>query len=233
MDTSKPLLEVNNLTVIQNDHTILKNVSFEIEAGSTVALIGPNGAGKTTIFKSILGFTPYTGTITWSKKVNIGYVPQRLYVENDLPFSTQEFLSTKDANKEAIQKALATVGLTDSQILSTPLGALSGGELQRVLIAWALIGKPDILLFDEPTSGVDMVGEDTIYSLLMKLKKDHNLTIILISHELDIVYKYATHVICINKETVSTGTPAKALTKQTLDKLFGDQVTIYHQPNHS
>lgn len=234
------ILSVENVTVIKHNHKIVEDVSFEVHKGETVALIGPNGAGKTTIFKALLGLIPHLGTVTWEKGTAIGYVPQRLYIEPDLPLTTREFFETKEKSRSKIAEALETVGITkegnvhssQNHILQNKLGNLSGGEIQRVLIAWSLLGNPDVLLFDEPTSGVDVVGEETIYSLLQKLKEKKGLTILLISHELEIVYKYATNVICINKEKVCYGPPKLVLDKKTLDRLFGEEVGVYKHEHH-
>lgn len=116
----------------------------------------------------------------------------------------------------------------DLRVLKTRMGDLSGGELQRVLIAYALLGKPNVLLFDEPTAGVDVAGEKTVYELISKLKSDKDLTILFISHELEIVNRYADSVLCLNKEKVCFGPPESAITPETLEKLYGEKTGIYH-----
>jgi zinc transport system ATP-binding protein len=151
-------------------------------------------------------------------------------------------MSLKDKNIKNIRESLFSVGLNDKNeytdnfekhILQSRLGDLSGGELQRVLIAWSLLGSPNVLLFDEPTSGVDIVGEKTVYAMLDNLKKEHNLTILLISHELDIVEKHANKVLCLNKENVCYGHPGEVMSKEVIDKLFGEEVHLYkHHRNH-
>lgn len=233
---SEPLLRVVNLTVEINDHTILDDVSFEVAEDKTLAIIGPNGAGKTILFKALLGLIPYKGEIIWQKGIKIGYVPQKLYIEPDLPLTTEEFLSLKENDKGKITKLLNLIGFGDSQdhkkhisqhILKRKIGVLSGGEQQRVFIALALLGNPDVLLFDEPTTGIDLSGEETIYSLLKRLQEKQNLTIMLISHELELVSKYADKVICLNKEKVCFGPPSQALDKESLSKLFGEDFAIY------
>ncbi len=238
---SEVILSVKNLSVIKNSNKILNNVSFQIEKGDTLAIIGPNGAGKTTLFKSILNLISYTGDVKWNEGTKIGYVPQKLYVDNDLPLTTREFLELKDSSFKNIKESLYSVGLNDKDgytdnfekhILKSRLGDLSGGELQRVLIAWSLLGKPNVLLFDEPTSGVDVVGEKTVYVMLDKLKKDHDLTILLISHELDIVEKHANKVLCLNKENICFGPPGAILNKEIMDKLFGEEVHLYKHHDH-
>lgn len=117
-------------------------------------------------------------------------------------------------------------------MLSRKLGILSGGELQRVMIAWALLGQPKLLLFDEPTSGIDVTGEKTIYGLLHKLQEERKLTIILISHELQVVFKYANTVVCLNKERVCYGPPLKVLNQINLAKLYGEETGFYKHHNH-
>jgi len=228
-----PILHVSNLTVKCNEHEILYNVSFDAQEHETIAVIGPNGAGKTTLFRALLGLIPYEGTITWRPDLKIGYVPQKLYIGSDLPLTTEEFFTLKEKNRKEIDRVLSAVRLnTDrssfqTRIMRQKLGLLSGGELQKVLIAWALVGHPDVLLFDEPTSGIDISVEGTIYSLLHRLQEEEKLTVILISHELQIVYRYATNVICLNKKTVCSGPPKDVMDKESLQKLFGTDVGFY------
>jgi zinc transport system ATP-binding protein len=229
-----PILSVQDLTVVKGNHVILDKITFEVEKNETVAIIGPNGAGKTTLFKALLDLIPYEGKITWKKDTKIGYVPQKLFIEEDLPISTYEFFSLKSKSKQDIMQALKSVGLAQNEnhILLNKLGMLSGGELQRVLIAWALLDNPDVILFDEPTSGVDMAGEETVYALLARLQKEKNLTILLISHEVEIMRKITSKVLCLNKEKVCFG-PAKTLDKKVIDKLFGEEVNFYeHTHKH-
>lgn len=228
---TQPLLKVSNLKVELNHQVILDKVSFELRKNETLAIIGPNGAGKTTLFKALLGLVPYEGKIEWQKGVKIGYVPQKLYLSSDLPLTVAEFFTLK--NKKIalgeIEDALALVGFEKNKphILNTKIGVLSGGEFQRIIVAWALLGHPDLLLFDEPTAGIDISAETTIYSLLHKLQQKENLTLMLISHELQVVYKYATQVICLNKEEICFGPPKEMLDKDSLMKLFGSDVGFY------
>ena len=224
-----PLLTVSNLTVKLNQQLIIDNLSFQVNSGETLAIIGPNGAGKTVLFRALLGLVPYIGRIKWEQPTPLGYVPQRLYVEPALPLTTAEFFSLKNAKSAEIHRVLATVGFPDPhEILNQKLGHLSGGQLQRVLIAWALVGHPPVLLFDEPTTGVDLSAEESIYALLHRLQNQEDLTLLLISHELQVVYRYATNVLCLNKEGLCFGPPHKALTHSALSKLFGEHASVYH-----
>lgn len=236
------ILRVDNLGVEFGGQRVLKNVSFQVKNDDIVAIIGPNGAGKTVLFRALLGFIPYTGKIEWQKGLKIGYVPQKLFIEPEMPLTTLEFLKFKENNKDEILRVLKTVGFAEdyphkshlkSHVLDRKIGVLSGGEVQRILIAWALLGHPDVLLFDEPTTGIDIGAEETIYNLLAKLKEKENLTIFLISHELQIVYKYASNVICLNKENICFGPPQQVLSEDTLHKLFGGEIGVYkHQRDH-
>ncbi|MEK7061138.1 MAG: metal ABC transporter ATP-binding protein [Patescibacteria group bacterium] len=221
------ILEVSNLSVSFGNQKVLDNVSFSVERDGTLAIIGPNGAGKTVLFRAILGLIPYEGKVKWMPNIKIGYVPQKLFVAKDLPLTVLEFLKLKENSLSNIEKILGSVGIKKTDILKTRLGDLSGGEIQRVLIANALLGNPQVLLFDEPTSGVDIAGEETIYGLIERLKKEVDLTIIFISHELDIVYKHATDVLCLNKEKICFGKPHEVIDKETLAKMYGEDIKVY------
>lgn len=226
------ILTVSNLSVSFGSQRVLDNVSFSVERDGTLAIIGPNGAGKSVLFRTILGLIPYEGEVKWAPNIKIGYVPQKLFVPKDLPLTVLEFLKLKEKNILNIEKVLTSVGIKKTNILRNRLGDLSGGETQRVLIANALLGNPQVLLFDEPTSGVDVAGEETIYGLIERLKKEVDLTIIFISHELDIVYKHATDVLCLNKEKICFGKPREVIDKETLSKMYGEEVKVYKHDEH-
>jgi zinc transport system ATP-binding protein len=237
----KPILSVKDLNVQFNSHKILEDISFEVKRDDTLAIIGPNGAGKTVLFKCLLGLLPYTGKIEWAPDAKIGYVPQRLYVGKDLPLTVEEFLHFKEKDTKKIEEILEQVGFSEDEnhakhrgkrLLSSKLGVLSGGEFQRVVIAFALLGKRNVLLFDEPTSGVDVSAELTVYSLIEKLKKESDLTIIFISHELQVVYQHAASVLCLNKEKVCFGPPRNVIDKKSLQKLYGGDVHFHHHKDH-
>jgi zinc transport system ATP-binding protein len=231
------LLAVNDLSVTLDNHTLLDHINFELHPNETLVVIGPNGAGKTTLFRALLGMIAYRGVINWKPGVKIGYVPQRLYIDADLPITTLEFFRLKQVSGDETRRVLAAVGFSDDQtdesrspkiILKTKLGVLSGGQLQRVLIAWALTAHPDVLLFDEPTTGIDLSAEETIYELLHKLQVQEKLAIILISHEMHIVSRYANLVLCLNKEQVCYGPPKDILQKENLESVFGTNIGVYH-----
>ena len=235
------ILKVANLNVTLNGHNILEDITFEVKRDDTLAIIGPNGAGKTVLFKCLLGLLPFRGKVEWAKDATIGYVPQRVNVDKDLPLTVEEFLKFKEKSPVRIEDILKQVGFgnkgTDPvhrgrRLLATRLGVLSGGEFQRVLIAFALLGKRNVLLFDEPTSGVDVSAEETVYALIERLKNETDLTIIFISHELGVVYQHAASVLCLNKEKVCFGPPREVIDKESLRKLYGEDVHVHHHDDH-
>lgn len=233
------ILTVSKLSVRFDEHKILDDLSFNIVRDSTMAIIGPNGAGKSVLFRALLSLIPYIGEINWASDAKIGYVPQKLSVDKDLPLTVREFLSFKEGKMEKIHEVMKSVGFlkeashehNDTRVMNTRLGHLSGGELQRVLIAYALLDNPNVLLFDEPTAGVDVAGEETVYGLINKLKKDEDLTIIFISHELEVVNKYADSVLCLNKEKICFGPPS-VINKEALEKMYGEETHIYKHHEH-
>lgn len=224
------MLSVEGLTVTVNKTNLIEDIGFEVKRGDVLAVIGPNGAGKTTLFRALLGMTPYQGKITWKKDVRIGYVPQRMEIETDVPLTVLEFLrlrGTKNFNLEKAKEAINSVLLPET-ILESGLGEISIGQRQRVLIAWSLLGKPEVLLFDEPTADIDIRGQESIYQLLHHLQDKYNLTIILISHDLNIVYKYAELVLCLNKQKICFGQPQEVLNPGQMQKLYGGEHSFYH-----
>ncbi|PIQ69344.1 MAG: ABC transporter ATP-binding protein [Candidatus Tagabacteria bacterium CG_4_10_14_0_2_um_filter_40_13] len=238
--SDETILSVKNLTVDFNEHAILSDVSFDVKKGEILVVIGPNGAGKTVLFKALLGLIPYRGEIKWQNNVRIGYVPQRFNTSRDFPLTTEEFmqLAPPKNNREALFRSLKLVGFSGDEhhlehhILGRKLGLLSSGELQRVLIAAALLDKPDVLLFDEPTSGIDIGSEEAIYERLKKLNKEENFTMLLISHDLSVVHRWATNVLCLNKKEVCFGEPRVAITPDVFKELYGEEKSLYKHNHH-
>jgi zinc transport system ATP-binding protein len=195
--TEDYMLRVSDLDVKLQNQTILNNISFRVQKGTTLAILGPNGAGKSVLFRALLNLLPHSGTVKWAEKVKIGYVPQNVAV-SDIPLSVKEFLTIEKSEIDA-ENALSLVRLYDKSIMNKRLGALSGGELRRVLIAWALIDEPDILLLDEPTTGIDVGSEEPIFMMLNDIKKSKKITILLITHDIHIVREYTDYLLALNK----------------------------------
>jgi zinc transport system ATP-binding protein len=215
------ILRVSNLTVKLQNQLIIENLSFQLKKGITLAIFGPNGAGKTTLVKALLNLVPYEGIIEWEEKVKTGYVPQNIAV-SDIPISVKEFLSVK--SRRDIEKYLGLVKLTDSNILKKNLGLLSGGELRRVLIAWALADDPNVLLFDEPTTGVDMGSEEPIYNMLDELKQKKKITMLLISHDIHIVREHSDQVLALNRSATFFGESKEIMNPSIQQMICGETV---------
>lgn len=221
------ILEVKNLTVSFGEDIVVDNLSFNLKRGENAAIMGPNGAGKTVLLKALLGILPYSGVIKWNEDAKISYVPQKILPEKNLPLSVEEFFRMKKAGREQAKEALSSVGITEEKFLKKMIGTISSGQLQRVLVAWGLIGNPNVLLFDEPTAGIDIGGEETIFNLLNKIEKERNLSIILVTHDMSVVYGFADSVLCLNKKLICHGVPSEALGADGLRKLYGEGVTSY------
>ena len=217
------ILNVSNLTVKISNQPIIDNLNFKIKRGITLAIVGPNGAGKTTLFRALLNLVPYSGKIEWTGKVKIGYVPQILSVR-DIPISVKEFLSFKNESAQDIKAVLAAVGLDSEEVVDKSLSTLSGGQMRRVLIAWAIVDNPDALLFDEPTSGVDLDSEEAIYGMLRSLTAKNEITLLLISHDLHIVREYSDYALALNKCLVFFGESRKVMNPETQKQIYGEPI---------
>ena len=228
---SRNALSVKNLTVKLGNQIVIDNLSFEVTAGESLAIIGPNGAGKTVLFRALIGVVPYTGEINFAPETTIGYVPQKLDIERNLPLSLFDLLASKNNSWEKIIENLKLVRLSEN-LLRLPIGALSGGQFQKALIAFALLQDPKVLLFDEPTAGVDTPGEEHIYETIHRLQKEKGFTMLLISHDLSLVYRYADKVLCLNKENICFGEPEAMLAPAILAKLYGEDRSFYKHHHH-
>jgi zinc transport system ATP-binding protein len=229
-----PILQVQNLSVSydDDDNTVISDLSFNVNKQDILVVLGPNGAGKTTLLRAILGLIPSTGEVKWETK-NISYLPPQEFLNRkDLPpLSLEEFFMFKTKNKELIETMLVEVGLSPD-LLTRQFGSLSTGQFQRMLIAWALVNTPDVLIFDEPTAGIDIGGEETIYTLLHKFWEQHGLTIVLVTHDLNIVWEHANQVLCLNKQKMCLGPPNEVLTPEKLKQLYGTGIK-YYEHDHS
>lgn len=224
---SETVLKVQDLNVAFNGENVIKDLSFEVKKGEVLVILGPNGAGKTTLLRALLGLVPYRGKIAWATR-HVSYLPpQELLQRKDLPpLSIEEFFKFKKVSGEQILKIFEAIGLSQS-LLGRRYGALSTGQFQRMIIAWALVDNPSVLLFDEPTSGIDIGGQETIYSLLHRFWKERNLTILLVTHDLNIVWEHAETVLCMNKEKLCYGNPRKVLTPEELERIYGAGIKYY------
>ena len=228
-------LEVTHLEVHFGDKRVLADLTFQVPSGSTLAIIGPNGAGKTVLFQALIGALPYRGLIRWAPGTRLGYVPQKLDIERDLPLTGVDFLRAKAAIARVapaeVRRALSLVGLPPSSARE-PIGTLSGGQFQRLLLAFALLARPNVLLFDEPTAGVDQPGEELLYETIHRLQLEQGLTLLLISHELTVVYQYASAVLCLGRGRPCFGPPDAILTPEVMAQAYGAPVRFHRHGAH-
>lgn len=250
-------LRLRNVGVKMGEASILKNVSVDFPCHRLSAVIGPNGAGKTTLLHAILNLIPHTGQVEFcpvhathggrddvprTGQARVAYIPQRLDFDRSLPIRVLDFLAlpmqrrplwlgVKPALREQSAEALAE--LQAEKLLFHHLGQLSGGELQRVMLAGALLRRPDVLLMDEPISGVDVLGEALFCELLERIHRRLECTTILVSHDLSVVNRHAGFVVCLNREVVCSGPPNEVLTSDHLVRLYGGPVRTYsHAHGH-
>jgi len=228
------VLDVNRLTVRFGKIEVLTDLSFHLAPGTSLAVIGPNGAGKTVLFQALIGSVPAEGTIRWSPDVRIGYVPQKLDIERDVPITGRDFLHARASlargSASEIERVLELVGISNA-VSRSPIGTLSGGQFQRLLIAFALLGNPSVLMLDEPTAGMDEPGQKRLNELIGHFQQEQGLTVLFISHELSVVYQYANNVLCLGHGRACFGVPRKVLTPELLRDIYGTPVD-YHVHDH-
>jgi zinc transport system ATP-binding protein len=224
------VLDVRHLSLRFGKVQIFRDLSFQVARGASLALVGPNGAGKTVLFRALIGAIPIEGTVEWAPGVRLGYVPQKLDLARDVPVTGVDFLRAKSVtgrtSDAAIADALNSVGLA-AETVTQSIGSLSGGQFQRLLVAFALLGSPDVLLLDEPTAGIDEPGQERLNELVSRLQRDRDLTVLLISHDLSVVYRDATNVLCLSRDRMCFGPPRKVLTQQVLDEIYGTPMAFH------
>jgi zinc transport system ATP-binding protein len=224
------LLEVEHLSVCFGANPVLHDLTFSVPAGATLAIIGPNGAGKSVLLRALLGSIPSEGLIRWAPGARIGYVPQKLDIERDLPMTGNDLLRARVAlsrnSSVSIAETFDVVGITPATA-DKLVGTYSGGQFQRLLIAFALLGKPTVLMLDEATAGVDEPGQEQLTLLIRRIQRENNLTVLFISHDLSVVFKYADRVLCLGHAMTCIGPPREILTPETLQEVYGMPVS-YH-----
>jgi manganese/zinc/iron transport system ATP- binding protein len=237
---SAPAIKVEDLHVNYEKRSVLWDISFEIPKGQMVAIVGPNGAGKSTLLKSLLGLIkPLTGKI--SVQSHIAYVPQRESVDWDFPITAEEvvlmgrfgklglFGKIKKADREAARAALEQVGM--SAYAETQIGQLSGGQQQRLFLARAILQDEDLLLLDEPFSGIDLATEKAIIALLRK-QKELGKTILIVHHDLPTVPEYFDWAVLLNTRLVAYGPIAEIFTKNNFARTFGRSEQLFEEAAH-
>jgi zinc transport system ATP-binding protein len=233
------LLSARNLGVVKSGRTLLSGIDLTLNPAEIVTLIGPNGAGKTTLVRALLGLeASVTGTIERRRGLVVGYVPQRFHVDQTMPLDVTRFLTLGQTISPAeVEATLQDVGA--ARVRHSQVANLSGGELQRVILARALLRKPDLLVLDEPARGVDHLGEADLYALISRLRDERGFGVLLVSHDLHIVMASADRVICINGHVCCSGRPDAVAGHPEYARLFGTDAarafavyTHHHDHDH-
>ena len=242
------VVEMREVHVALQGNPVLRGVTLQIPRGEIVALIGPNGSGKTTLLRCLLGLQKIdSGKVLLFGQERrdlerVGYVPQRLALERSFILSVREFLvlrlrATRHwfwKSHRAVDKIICStfdeIGIRG--LLDRPIAHLSGGQLQRVLIAFSLLTNPELLLLDEPTAGVDTPGEQSFYELIGQVQKRHGLTVVLVSHDLSMVYRHASWIYALNGVICCEGTPEHVMNAESLRHAYGIHVSPYGHHHH-
>jgi zinc transport system ATP-binding protein len=231
------LIQTRGLSLQLGERTILQNINLIIKPGEIVTLIGPNGAGKTSLVRSVLGLIkPTSGDIFRDSELIIGYMPQKLHIEPSLPLTVTRFLALTGSKASEIEQALATVSI--SHLSKSPIQRLSGGETQRVLLARALLRKPNLLILDEPAQGVDVLGQAELYQLIGEIRDQTQCGVLMVSHDLHLVMAATDTVICLNQHVCCHGHPESVSNDPAYLELFGrsapSSIAVYtHHHDHS
>ena len=232
-----PLVELQNISVRFGQRNALENINLAVYPDSIITIVGPNGGGKSTLLKVLLKLqTPTAGKVIYSKKLRIGYVPQKIHLDPSLPITVRKFLSLKQGiSAQEIDQVMSQLSI--QRLANNSLQKLSGGEMQRVLLARAILNKPNLLVLDEPMQGVDINGQAELYQLINDTQKALNCAILMVSHDLHIVMANTHEVLCVNQHICCAGTPEAISNDPTFLHFFGDQlahnVALYtHHHNH-
>lgn len=226
------LIKINDLNIQYGNKKVLQNFNLLLAEREIVTIVGPNGSGKTTLFKAIIGTAPIkTGTVELKPNLKIGYVPQQLNIDRSLPLTVDRFLRL---TQNKFKNTLKIVNIED--ILNLQISNLSGGQMQRVLLASAILNRPDVLLLDEATRGLDQPGTAAFYRLVETIRKETGCAILMISHDLHVVMAASDRVICLNTHICCEGAPQAVARSPEYKALFGpdiDGAFALYQHSHS
>lgn len=232
-----PLVRLENVSVRFDGRPAVQQVNLSVHRGDIFTIIGPNGAGKTTLIKALVGLQPVTeGSVERAPGLVIGYVPQQLQIEPTLPLHVGRFMSLSGQPEAECRRALERTGI--GHLMASEIHHLSGGERQRLLLARALVRRPDLLVLDEPAQGVDINGQAALYNLIRQLRDELNCGVIMISHDLHLVMAATDKVICLNQHVCCSGFPADISHDPAFIDTFGHSVAeslavYHHHHNHS
>ena len=218
-----PLIQAEDLSVALAGTPVLDHVRAQVSRGEIVVLIGPNGSGKTTFLKALLGLVAHQGRVARAPGLRVGYVPQHFGRDHAMPLTVARFLAIyAPREKGAVEGALARIGI--EALAGKQVATLSGGEMARVLLARAIVHRPDLLLLDEPFAGVDLAGEASLYHLIAALRDEMNCGVLLVSHDLHVVMAQASRVICLNRHICCEGAASAVVRDPAFVQLFGPRI---------
>jgi zinc transport system ATP-binding protein len=228
---SDALIRLKDVSVTRAGQSVLEHIQLSVSSGEIVTLIGPNGAGKTTLVRAVLGLLKADSGEIWRKpKLRVGYMPQKLHIDATLPLSVLRFLRlVPGVDRDTARAALVEVGA--EKVIDSPLQGISGGEMQRVLLARALLRKPELLVLDEPVQGVDVAGQAELYALITQLRNRHQCGVLMVSHDLHLVMSTTDQVVCLNRHVCCSGHPEQVSNDPAFVELFGlnaPSLAIYH-----
>ncbi|MGR3484334.1 MAG: ATP-binding cassette domain-containing protein [Paracoccaceae bacterium] len=227
---SGPLVRLSGVDLTPGGHAALRGVDMTIAPAEIVTVIGPNGAGKTTLMRAILGgLSPTAGTLTRAPGLRIGYVPQSLALDPALPMTGRRFLSLPRPHPGA-DDALTRAGVADCA--DRPMATLSGGQLRRTLLARAMLDAPDLLILDEPTTGLDQQGAADLFRDVARLRDETACAVLLVSHDLHVVMAASDRVLCLNGHVCCEGTPHAVAETPAYRALFGDGALALYRHRH-
>lgn len=235
LSPSTKLASLEAISLSFQKKPILHDVTLELQTDKILTVIGPNGAGKSTLIRILLGLQEPDGGKVWKKpNLRIGYVPQKIHIDELMPITVQRFVAL--AGKGSVEEALETTGITN--LANQRVQQLSGGEFQRVLLARALLLKPELLVLDEPAQGVDVMGQGELYELIASLKEKIGFGVLMVSHDLHLVMQKTDQVLCLNQHICCSGIPEDVSQHPEYQRLFGafptEGLAVYtHNHNHS
>ena len=233
---AEPLINLKGLTVQLGAEAVLQDIDFTIKPGEIVTVVGPNGSGKSTLLRVIIGaLSPLAGTAERRVGLTIGYVPQRLHIDPHLPLRVRRFLALPTrSDRREVAEALARAGVQD--LRDRQMTQLSGGQFQRVLLARALIGGPDILVLDEATQGLDQPGTADFYRQIAHLRREMGCAVLMVSHDLNVVMSASDRVVCLNRRICCEGGPEAVVSAPEYQALFGHDAEgplAFYRDGHS
>ena len=236
MKTINALISASNVSVFKHNKSILKNIDIQINKNDFITIIGPNGAGKTMLLKCLMGFyKPNFGEIQKKDKLKIGYMPQSINIINTMPMMVKNFITVRKKYDDiSFKQVISEVDI--SQLVNKQLSVLSGGEMQRVLLARSLLNNPDLLVLDEPAQNLDISGQLSFYKLIQEIYSKRNISILMVSHDLHLVMVSTKKVLCLSNHICCSGQPQQVAKDPEFISMFGkdmaNMMAVYQHTNH-